>query len=225
MPRQPVTTAWRRIAVRETRQDRGAAISTHVVCDDASKYRMVGTRVRDTHFSAYGTALQSMERDETSRLLVRGDLVVGVGRSKVRVHPVTLKLMEASGLDPLASCGWAAGPVTWHETGIEHESAPHNHMWFIDDEIMMNISHGRWWVDGRSLGVLGWLPETALIASIGRDLRDVVSIPGLDEHRIEILDAVHTEDGPVFTIVPLEGQISLHREGRCISPWRIEKWT
>lgn len=143
-----------------------------------------------------------------SRLLIRGDRIIGVGLARPRIHPVTRLLMEAFRVDIDAGMAWVRSAHVWRAEDCVEVPRVEGVAIRTDGEMVFEEAvPGMVFVENAVCFPKRTIPEIAIGQCKGRLLREVVSIPELDAHDIPILRAVNLKDdfGLSLTIVPNQG--------------------
>lgn len=142
-----------------------------------------------------------LERGRRARVLVSGRQIVGIGHVDPVMDPVTSDIIRMHGGDIPAIETWMTRRLVWAERdslkpecpekGVQMDEDGHVHAALIWEGY--SYSHG-------TISIQDRMPETTVEASIGRLLREVVSIPRMDTLDLAILDAQVTPLGTDFTV-------------------------
>jgi len=137
-----------------------------------------------------------------ARVRVDGDVITGVGFLHPRMHPLTGDILNTLGYDVAAARRWAKGPLIWSPFEKAHDAEGAS----IEDGLLEASTVEMTFVLTAGYVTLGHtLPETVLTAAVGRPLREVVSLPGLDELTLPILEVKTISWGSAFRVVPEDG--------------------
>lgn len=203
------TAEWRRIRVSRVQRMFGS--TEQVECADGTMLTI------NTGMTAGGSAADArglLHELEEARVLVDGTRIVGVGRTNPSVHPVTLSIMKALEMDVDAILAWALSPEVWVEEVHNRMDCPENAALFDnEDRLMLMVGYnGDYTILHQTICVHAAMPEAIVSASIGRLLRQVVSIPDLDGLDLEIVSSDQSTSGCDFKVVPDDGWTALANE-------------
>jgi len=202
-------TAWARIDIADVRWDDGPKRATMLMTTVDGR-RLCAANV-DREATDFKALVAACSPGSHARVRLEGDLITGVGFLNPRMHPLTGDILSTLGYDVEAAKRWATGPLIWSPPvrAADAEGAS------IDDGLLEASTVEMTFVLTAGYVTLGHtLPETVLTAAVGRALRTVVSLPGLDELALPILEVKTISWGSAFRVVPDNGEEPLPDEAQ-----------
>lgn len=192
------TAEWQRIDVRRCQRLFGS--TERVECADGSRLTFnSGMTASGSSADARGILHECGE----ARVLVDGSRIVGVGRTNPTLHPHTRSIMEAFDIDVAGVVEWALSPLIWVESEAYSIECPEMGVVLDgDDRVMLTWAMEGFAITHEDVYLNEKLPEAIVAASVGRLLREVISIPEIDHLDIPILAAEVTPINTRFVILP-----------------------
>lgn len=198
---------WQHIEV--VRCQRMFASTERVECADGQRLTFDSSRTAD---GSAADARGLLHENGHMRVLVDGTRIVGVGHPRPRMHVKTAGIMRAIGMDVDAVTAWALSPLVWTshldhrvELGVSGMGAV-----VVDDgHVVLMCCMEEHAIVHEDISIQVKLPEALVLASTGRLLRDVVSIPSLDHLELPILHAEVSPVGTLFRVIPEDGALPL----------------